>query len=239
MEGHALGLLYGAIGAGVVALLLKIAEKYWIDIHFGESLEARKKLRIYSKPLWLDCHELQHRLNRIIAKIECSENDQELKPLKLSPKDANSLEWYTKEGYYITSTAYLISSVSCWITLFQRDVVFLQFEERSSTADFFLKIERLKVKITSSPSILWYHYFNGVGELLTEKDTHRPITFASFCFKLHNDKNFKAYYDQLFHFLHQIATDRHATLLQETVDELQSIKDFLEEKNVVPKVVSN
>jgi hypothetical protein len=163
-------LLYGAIGGGLVTLLWSTLDKYWLGVRLGESVEARGKLRLYAKPLWLECRELEFRLRHICQKTREPNHEVELAPLRLSPKEARSLEWYTKEGYYITSTAYLVAAVAGWIRLFQRDVVFLQFGTKTSTRQFLDLVEELKSVLSKSPSVLWYYYFDGIGDKLIDEN---------------------------------------------------------------------
>ena len=123
--------VFGTLGGGLVQLFME----YRLSPQLEESAEARKKMQYYSKPLWFDCNELARRLLYIQDGLK---NPRSNIPnaLKLSPHQAGSLEWFTKDGYFVTSTAYLIASVSAWITLFERDVVFLQFGDDELTNRF-------------------------------------------------------------------------------------------------------
>jgi hypothetical protein len=141
MDGEISQLVYGAIGGGLVAALFRIAEQ-WIERRSVQSLEARRTLAKYAKPLWLACHELEQRLTHIHAGLK---NPQ---ALTRGPEMGFTLDWYTKEGYYATSTVYLFACVSAWITLFQRDLVFLEFKRESLTAQFFQCVEHFKISIS-------------------------------------------------------------------------------------------
>jgi hypothetical protein len=145
------------------------------------------------------------------------------------------VQWYVKNGYYITSTAYLLANVAAWIRLFQRDVVFLRFRRQSATAKFFHLVELLKTELSKDPpSILWYHYINGVGENLI--DDVVPISIAAFSSKLATDDGFRDYYDQLFQFLHRLTNKDHEELLKATIKTLRDIKKCLEENGAVPEI---
>jgi len=167
-----LQLLYGAIGGGLVAALFRIAEQ-WIQRRSAQSVEARKTLAKYAKPLWLACHNLEQRL----AHIHSGLNNPQV--LTRAPEKGCGLDWYTKEGYYATSTVYLLAYVSAWITLFQRDIVFLEFKRESLTAQFFQCVEHFKGSI-STGTILWYHYLVGIGQQLLPMGAERPMTLAVF-----------------------------------------------------------
>jgi hypothetical protein len=230
-------LIYGSIGGGCAALLLKIIDKYWISPRFTDSFKARKELHLYAKPLWRDCHELEFRLKHI--KFLINSKSESLASLKFSPKDAASLEWYTKEGYYVTSTAYLIASVASWIVIFQKNVVFLQFGKRSLTSEFFHLIENFKTAISFKPSILWYYYFNGIGENLILDGQDRPMSLAAFSNRMYTDKLFREYYDQLFQFLKKIAAESYNIQMDKTLFVLKELKQFLEKNGAVPVIINN
>jgi hypothetical protein len=184
-------LLYGALGGGLVATGIRVAETYFVAPRFTESIEARKKLLMYASPLSHACHELESRLNSVLHKLEESSGTREA--LSRSLKEAKSIDWFTKAGYYITSTAYLICLTSCWIQLYERDVVFLKFGRSSLTKKFFMLIEKFKDDLSNEDSILWFHYVNGLGEQLIDRDKNRPITMSDFTYKLHQDELFKGY----------------------------------------------
>lgn len=222
--------LYGAIGGGLVATGMRIAETYLIAPRFTESIEARKKLFMYASPLSHACHELKHRLNAILNNLSTSPGTREA--LSLSPKSAKSIDWFTKNGYYITSTAYLICLTSSWIQLYEKDVVFLKFGRKSLTRQFFRLIEKFKNDLASEGSILWFHYVNGLGEQLIDRDKNRPMTMAEFIYKMHQDELFRGYYDQLFIFLNQVAEGKHLKNLKDAVATLEEINDFLEQNRV-------
>lgn len=222
-------LLYGAIGGGIAAGLIRLGEK-WMGARLEESLEARNKLRQYAKPLWLECHQLEFRLRHIQDGLPSPD------ALRASPSNANALDWYTKEGYYATSTAYLIAAVAAWIGAFERDVVFLEFGQRSLTAAFFRRIEAFKIALSSGGSILWYHYVEGIGEQLTPESQPRPMTYASFCRCMFTEDLFRSYYDELFQFLQRVAGGEYGEQVAAVLESLREIKAFLEANAAVPQL---
>jgi hypothetical protein len=122
--------LYGAVAGGVVALILRVVETYWLGPRLVASREAREKLLLYSRHLYFSCGQAEFRLKYIGQKMR-EKRPGGIASLKLSLKEAKSLQWFTKEGYYVTSTAYLIALVACWIVTLQRDVVFLPFKRKA------------------------------------------------------------------------------------------------------------
>ena len=109
----------------------------------------------------------------------------------------------------------------------------MPFKRASLAAQFFDLIERYKVAV-STKTILWYHYIDGIGELLVEDGHDRPMAFATFSYKLLKDQSFRGYYDQLFQFLRQVGSGEYGDQLKQTVAAVHSIKRFLAEKKVVP-----
>ena len=227
--------LYGVLGGGVAALIFKLFDSYIIGFRLSESILAKKKFWQYSKALWFDCYELKHRLTSIRRKISNENHDNDLEPLRFRLSEQTQLDWFTKAGYYATSTAYLFASVSCWIRLFQRDVVFLDFGKRNLTSDFFKIVEDLKNSISRNQSILWYHYFNGIGEIIIDETQKMPMTFSSFTIKLYEDKNFRKYFEQLFYFLDDVVSKGQGELVDEIIKSLESTLTYLSQNSSIPK----
>jgi hypothetical protein len=223
------GLLFGAIGGGIVTFGLRAFEKVWIEGRLAESIDARKKMMKYAKPLWLACNDLEWRFNNILEKI----NKNDVESLKWYPGTNVELDWYVMDGYYITSTAYLIANVSAWIRLLERDVVFLRFKTESATEQFFILVNSLKVNL-STDSILWFHYFNGIGDYLIQNDV--PISIAEFSNKLLTDKNYRAYYSQLYRFLQSLTEDNKEEFIKKAIKDLGAIKRLLRDNGAVPNI---
>ena len=222
--------LFGAIGGGVVATGFRVAETYLIAPRFTESLEARKKLFLYASPLSHAGHELRYRLHAIHSQLPQSAEIRAA--LSHSPRAIASIDWFTKTGYFITSTAYLISLTSAWIQLYERDVVFLKFGRKSLTRQFFKLIEQFKTDLSSRSSILWFYYINGLGEQLIHADKNRPLAFSEFTYKLYQDPLFRDYYDQLFVFLNQVGNGEHLDTIRDTLRTLEAIHQFLEQNRI-------
>jgi len=231
MNEHLSNFLFGVLGGGIVATAFRLAETYWLAPRFSESTEARKKLYRYARPLSHACHELEYRLRALLPKMQEEMNDTR-RALGLAPGQAKSIDWFTKEGYYITSTAYLLALVSSWIQLYESDVVFLKFGRSSLTKQFFDLIEDFKNILSSDGSILWFHYVNGVGELLIAADGDRPMTLSEFIYKLYTDELFRDYYDQLFVFFNQIAMGKFLPNLEAAIQKLSEIKHFLVQNQI-------
>jgi hypothetical protein len=226
MDGELSQLLFGAIGGGLVAAVFRIAEQ-WVERRSAQSVEARKTLAKYAKPLWLACHNLEQRLTHIHAGLK---NPQ---VLTCVPERGCSLDWYTKEGYYATSTVYLLAYVSAWITLFQREIVFLEFRNESLTAQFFQSVEQFKGSI-STGTILWYHYLVGIGQQLLPMGADRPMTLAVFVNTLGTNDQFRAFFDQSFQFLKKIAASEYRDQIGTSLAAVQEIQRFLVANQAVP-----
>ncbi len=225
------GLLLGAVGGGVVALVLRIVETHWLGPTFTESREAHKTLLRYSRPLALSCDDAEYRIDRILKQADRSEAIA----FKCSPSDAKSLDWFTRDGYYVTSTAYLLSAVLAWIALLQRDVVFLRFRRKSVTTEFFDRIRNLRVAL-STGTYLWYYYLDWIGERLVPEGADRPMSLSAFSEKLLTTPSFRQCYDQLFEFLRRCADGEFIEELRATLQCLRELKVFLQRHGAVPDV---
>ena len=221
-------LIYGAVGGGLVALIWKTVDTYVIGVRLGESVEARKKLRAYARPLWLECRELRFRMTQIRDKLQGDDPDGGLRALQARPPDPHDVAWYTQDGYFATSTAYLIAAVAAWIRLYQRDVVFLEFGARSATHAFFKLTEDLQRTYSARPSILWYYYFSAIGEMLVDRDVHAPLTMAQFTLRLAEDERFRAFYAQLFEFVARMGRGDYLEVVGKVIQAISDIGSFLQ-----------
>ena len=88
-------------------------------------------------------------------------------------------------------------------SVFERDVVFLDFGDDELTTKFLDLIEGYKIELSSS--ILWYLYLNGIGAELIVEETNQPLTFSGFSRKMYQDAELRAYYDQLFQYLYKVS----------------------------------
>ena len=235
MDQQIWGFIFGGLAGGLVAFFGKGAEKWFIDFRLNEAVEARRKIRQYSKPLWLDCHELEFRLLHILKKSNSARSYNDMVSLTHIPREGNRpLEWYTKEGYYMSSTAYLIASVACWIRIFEREIVFLNFRKNSLTARFYSMIEKLKQEFSNEDSPLYYYYFNGIGERLIAESGERPLGIAEFTHRLCRNNEFAEYYDQLFQYIRFLAVNQTKDMIIRIANNLKEIQKFLESNGAVP-----
>ncbi len=225
------GLLFGAVGGGIVALVFRVIETHWIAPTFTESREVHKALLRYAMPLAVSCDDAEYRMDRILKEA----GRGEIPPLTWSPRNAKSLDWFTRDGYYITSTAYLIASVLAWIVLFQRNVVFLRFRRKSVTTEFFERIRDLKVKLSSGTS-LYYYNLDGIGEKLIPEGADRPMPLSAFCERLLNDPAFLQYYGFLFDFLHGIGRGQYILEWGAVLRSMREVKSFLQRHGAVPDI---
>lgn len=212
------GFILGGLGTYV---LTHISERWW------KFYDSRLK---YSQFLWIDCYELSKRLSRVSLG-----NPDTLGALRLSLADSpKTIEWFTKDGYYVASTVYLISRVSAWITLIESDQGFLRFSRRRQTTEFFVASQKLKRAISNSDqgSILWWVYLTGIGEGLIESS--KPINFFNFLKKLESDEQFRSFYEQAFHFTNSLSDLEKSNLLDQVVDSLSQLMTLLQSFGVIP-----
>lgn len=222
--------IFGTLGAGFFSFYQR---KRFARI--DERIEAEKKLKKYANRLWITLHELTYRLNHILDKLN-EENPAALGSLQLSVKQENPIQWYAQEGYYLTSTAYLLASLSAWMGIYQRDVVNLDFKAASDAARFFKLTEALKQSITNTGkgSVMWYFYFESVGTSILDKEQSRPLDYSQYVQKLKDDQSFQDYMQQAFQFIHHLTNPDRKVLIEEIIARVQKTKAFLENNLEIP-----
>lgn len=218
-----LSLLLGGIG-GTLASLYKKREEAKID----DEIKAKRKLKEYSRLLLIALSENIYRFNDI--KTQKNENNG----LK-QEKKSSSIDWYVKNGYYITSTIYQMSLLSSWISIYERDVAFLDFGNKGLSSEFYKKIKNIKLAFsnTDKHSCMYYYYFNAIGDKLINydlmiNDHYTPFDYAQFIDKLHSDKTFELFYDQAFIFIHEFTNSNNIPLLDTILKSLNECKEFIE-----------
>lgn len=235
-DGTVVATIASAIIGGAVGASIK-----FLSDEFGymrnESREANKKLYMYAKPLWRSCQELKIRLDLIYMRQTRREFEQ-LEALKWSPNDssASCLSWYNKDGQFVISTAYLISVVSSWIVLLQRDIGFLRFGKKSDTTNFYILVEQFKSSIADYDSILYYNFFDGIGAKLILDSAKRPMSIDEFSEATFKNQLFRDYFEQLYNFLHEVACGKFSIHLKNCITALDHIMEFLVKNGAIPEI---
>lgn len=231
-EQELIRLIASAIFGGGIAILWQSTQKWYIDPGITASNVASRKLVEYSKTLWLACDDLEVRLTQIANKYK----DRTLEPLYWQPSDSTPVRWHVEDGYYATSTAYLLANLLAWIRLFERDVSCLKFTKKSDATKLLHEFHSLKRCLSKKDvSILWYQYLNGIGDFLI--DAKRPMSIAAFSIKLSSDDHFRSFYGQLFRFLNSLRDDTRIELINDAISVIRTIKPLLERRGAVPEVI--
>jgi hypothetical protein len=115
--------MYGAVGGGLVATTLRVLEQYWVNTWFTSSAEARRKLVLYGRPLYFNCHQMAFRFTHI-SQQQQEHRPESIKSLQESPADANSkrsgLRWLSQPRPFFGTTT-LTGSVNCWLKMVMID----------------------------------------------------------------------------------------------------------------------
>lgn len=219
------------LGSGVLASVGTTILTRWLE----RRRENQFTVQRYAKPIWLACDRLVHRVEQILGKLKDQHNNaEELLAGWKGNEKPHEVTWMTGEGYYVTSTAYLLSSLSCWFHLMERQVVFLPFTNRSISSDFFHLVDQVKITLTSNSS-LWFHYFSGLGPMLLEKGEEEPIAYGEFVLRLSQRNEFSDYFAHLFcGFLREAGQNRITGQLKATVEVLREMKSFLHTNATLP-----
>jgi len=110
-----------------LAGLLGLA-KYLIEPWYNAQALRRK----YATALWIACVDLKIHLERIRERVMAGDRQTVDALKKIPDNDSKSdgsvrPDWFTKDGYYTTSTAYKIAAVSAWLRIYQRELLFLPY----------------------------------------------------------------------------------------------------------------
>lgn len=227
-----LGFIFGTLGAGFFSFYKKRKEA-----KIDSDIESDRKLKKYSKSLWLVLKELEYRLKHFKDKLE-HEKEDDLEKLRFIPNKDTKIDWYAKDGYYITSTLYLFCNLSSWIAIYKKDIVFLEYEKASLSAEFQKIIEELIGAVSDSDqnSIMWYHYYISIGESIVDKEEKLPLSYSEFILKLVDDQKFMQYMNQAFHFLDSLSRKESIDLISGMITNVSNAKNFLEENNSIPVI---
>src|SRR5579872_4576436 len=103
--------------------------KYLIEPWYS----ARAIRRKYAIALWIACSDLRIHLGRIRKRMKESDARTSNALKKIPRYDwKQRTDWFAKEGYYSTITAYKIASVSAWLRIYQRELLFLPYAASQS-----------------------------------------------------------------------------------------------------------
>ena len=153
-------------------------------------------------------------------------------------------DWFAKDGYYTTSTAYKIAAVAAWLRIYQRELLF------SANQDFLSKLYMAAGELNeafSSDTCLWYDYLNAVGDGLVvrsgsvpESSSFAPISFTEFCERYTTDRRFLLFYEQVHMYIWFVADGRQPYLdsVQQALQRLADLGSLLRKKSYYAKILS-
>jgi hypothetical protein len=219
-----------------LAGLLGLA-KYLIEPWYNAQALRRK----YATALWIACADLKIHLERIRERVMAGDR-QTVDALKKIPDNDSKRDgsvrpdWFTKDGYYTTSTAYKIAAVSAWLRIYQRELLFLPY---AASQDFLSKLYTRADRFNTSFSTntcLWYDYLNAVGDGLLARPSYAPaastlapLSFAEFCERYTTDDRFRLFYEQVHMYIWFVADCQKPYLesVQNVLHSLDELRSFL------------
>ena len=233
MSTHWLTSIAAIITAAVgLAGLLGLA-KYLIEPWYN----ARALRKKYATALWIACAELKIQLEQIHKRVIAGDRQTVDALKKISDNDSKRdgsvrPDWFTKDGYYATSTAYKIAAVSAWLRIYQRELLFLPY---AASQDFLSKLYNGADQLNrsfSTDTCLWYDYLNAVGDGLVARpgsapaaSALAPLSFAEFCERYTTDSRFRLFYEQVHMYIWFVA-DAQKTYLHSVQNVLQSLDEL-------------
>jgi hypothetical protein len=224
---------FSAIIVALVTLVSSLGIfKYFIEPRLIVGQTQKK----YATALWIACRELQLHLTEIDERL-VGKDSKTIEVLKKIPNNdfAGRADWFTKWGYYSTVTAYKIAVVSSWIRIYQQDLLFSTYHKsRAFISALYERADRIKAAF-SSDTILWYYYFDAIGDKLMGKSNGIlcPITFSEFCDRYYGDERFRLFFEQLHMFIWFVADGIYLPKIQEINRSLSDMMAFLERQNLL------
>lgn len=199
-------------------------------------LAARQLRKKYATALWISCEELRLHLEEIQHKIS-EKNTKALDALKKIPDHDfnNRVDWFTKYGYYTTVTAYRIAVVSCWLHIYQRELLISPYRKSHRFVfALYTKADHLK-RAFGENTCLWHDYFDAIGSRIEDHpaDIFRPMSFGAFCDRSYSDKTFRKFYEQLHMFISFVAAERYPGTIDRIRKALSDLTGFLERENLL------
>jgi hypothetical protein len=199
-------------------------------------LVARQLRKKYATALWIACQELQLHLKHIQERVSIKKAST-IAALKKIPNNdfKGRSDWFTKDGYYTTVTAYKIAVVSAWLRVYQQELLFSTYREsRAFVFSLYQKADQIKTAF-SKDTCLWYDYFDAIGDKLVERsgDVVRPLAFSAFCDKCFSDEQYRLFYEQLHMFIWFIADGKYLENLDKISGTLLNLRSFLKQENLL------
>lgn len=210
-------------------------QKFFIEPRY----EARAIRRKYATALYIACKELSLHLAHTVERLNSAGSHVGDAMKKIPNNDFHGdPTWFTKEGYYTTITAYKIAAVSAWLKIYQNALLFSSYpESQSFLNDLYSRAQNLKVAI-STGTCLWYYYFDAIGERLIEEDAKLAsiLTFAKFCGRYANDKDFRLFFEQVHMYIWFLGNKdpKYLDTLPRIQECLRDLISVLEQRNLLP-----
>src|SRR5439155_25067882 len=120
-----------------------------------------------------------------------------------------------------------IAVVSCWLQIYQRELVLSTFEEDRKLISRLYGLAVGVKKAFSTDTCLWYDYFDAIGSKLRERQdrTLRPCSFAAFCENYFFYEQYRRFYEQLHMFIWFIAEGRYLKHIPGIIQALKALCD--------------
>ena len=209
-------------------------QKYYIQ----PRQEAKVVRRKYATALYLACRELALHLASTLDRLNSAESHTAEAMRKIPNNDFHGdPAWFTKEGYQTTITAHKIAAVSAWLRLYQRELLFSSYpESQSFLKELYGRAQRLKLAF-SERTCLWYYYFDALGDEMIGDGANGAsvMTFASFCSRYSQDRQFRLFFEQLHMYIWFLGSrnQRYLDTIPHIQTALQELIEFLGANNLL------
>lgn len=212
---------WGGIFSSVLLLVINDFYKSWKRIREkrNEQLEVHRE---YIRKMLLSVKSLIIRLEHIQKKDKIEVDMSRMR---------NLLEWYTKDGYYISSTVYLIAHVSCITNNYKKIPLSIDRNVSKISEELQSKLDKYNT-IISTDSCLWYHYHVALGNSLN--DNNNIMTFYDFVRKICQDELYFQFVNQAYYFVKSLTDDKHKQFLKGWLQNLHEIEEYIIKSSLTP-----
>lgn len=213
---------WGGIFSSVLLLVINDFYKSWKRIREkrNEQLEVHRE---YIRKMLLSVKSLIIRLEHIQKKDKIEVDMSRMR---------NLLEWYTKDGYYISSTVYLMAHVSCITNNYKKIPLSIDRNVSKISEELQSKLDKYNT-IISTDSCLWYHYHVALGNSLNDNNNN-IMTFYDFVRKICQDELYFQFVNQAYHFVKSLTDDKHKQFLKGWLQNLHEIEEYIIKSSLTP-----
>jgi hypothetical protein len=209
----------------VTVLSLQVAgrqRRHETDLKHRDEINA-----LYLNPLRRQVAEVSSRLVQILHSVEAGADRQRALGIITDPEELASkpAAWFSGEGYFLASTAYLTACLFAWVERVRRDHPFLRLAVLDDTA---LAELLVRVQFAFMRDLgIYYLLQPSIGEDMWCSDDKRLRTYREFC-SLLADPDHLAWLHRVFLYYIETARGEKLGRVQEAAAAIEDLACFLD-----------